>query len=197
MVHHLNWLWHWSFGLFLLCRKWWPKWGHCTLKRLGEKEKVMWAHRRCDSIPSGYFHLLCMLNQAVLSAALPFYPRPCPAPVSSDSPQFPAGLLSQWRIKVGSIKGKQGGIHSIVCICTLYLLAMANPCELDEAGNFVYVPMNKGSCCNFCFVLAFTHNNNLSINIEFCSHHCIIILLFNKNTVPGKSNPSIIQDSQF
>lgn len=93
----------------------------------------------CDGIPSGYFHLLCTLNLVVLRAALSFYPRPCPVPVSSDSLQIPAVLLSQWRIKVGSIKGKQGWMHSIAGICTLYLLAMANPCELDEAGDFLYV----------------------------------------------------------
>lgn len=107
----------------------------------------------CDWIPSRYFHLLCAEPAGVQSSS--FYPQPCPAPLSSDSLQFPAVLLSRWRIMGGSIKVKQGGIHSIACICSLYLFAMANPCELEEAGDLLYVDM-WGTCGAVFLVLIFT-----------------------------------------
>lgn len=72
-------------------------------------------------LPYGYCHLLLMLNLVVLGAALAFHPEPCPALVSSGSLPFPAVLLSQWRIKEGSIRGKQCEIRRIPCIFTLYL----------------------------------------------------------------------------
>lgn len=157
----------------------------------------LFRRSHCDRIPSTYFHLLCVLDLVGLRAVPPFHPQPCPVGGSSDSLQFPAVLLSQWRIKGGSIKGKQGGIHSIACVCSLYLLTLANPCELEAAEHLLYVDMwgtmSPGAVVVLVFTLSTTlttaqHNHTLSVDIEFCSHYCIIISLLN----PTQSQESLI-----
>lgn len=122
-------------------------------------EKQVWS----SSVPP--FPLwLNTLQMFSFTVCWSFYPQPCPARLSVDSLQFPTVLLSQWRIRGGSIKGKQGGIHSVACICSPYLFAMANPCELEDAEDLLDGNM-WGTCSAIFFVLLFTLSKQQHIAI--------------------------------